>query len=348
MSRLFVLAIMSMLLAGRPAIGQTPVPDRLSERVDRGLAFLALLQEKDGAWLLGSERNTAVTSLAVMAFLSAGHVPGEGPYRSNVEKGIRWVLNQQQTSGLFCNAAWEDMYQHGISTLMLCEVAAMCDSKMASEIKPKLEKAVKLILQGQRTQKNIYLGGWRYKIDSNDADMSITGWQILALRAARNLGCDVPKERIDLAMQFVQQCRDPRTNGFCYMPGSQVTTACTGTGVLTLELCGKERHHSREALLGGSYLLKAPLRYTDGYFFYEAYYASQAMFQLGNNYWNVFRPQLHSVLLDNQQRNGGWLTNNYTGTSYSTSMAVLALTVEYRLLPIYQRDEDGEQPSKQK
>jgi hypothetical protein len=170
--------------------------------------------------------------------------------------------------------------------------------------------------------------------------MSVTGWQILALRAARNLGCDVPAERIDLAMEYVQNCRDPKTGGFCYTVGTQVTTACTGTGILTLELCGKDRHHSREALLAGSYLLKNPLRYNDIYFHYSAYYASQGMFQLGNNYWAVFRPEMHKLLFDSQQGNGSWINNDKQGSAYTTAMAILALTVEYRLLPIYQRDED--------
>jgi hypothetical protein len=178
--------------------------------------------------------------------------------------------------------------------------------------------------------------------------MSVTGWQILALRAARNLGCDVPAERIDLAMQFVQQCRDPRSNGYCYTPGAHVTSACTGTGILALELCGKDRHHSREALLAGSHLLKFPLRYDEPFFFYSVYYNSQAMFQLGNNYWSVFRPQLHKLLLDSQQANGSWLSNDPHGQSYSTAMAILALTVEYRLLPIYQRDEESDSPKDKK
>ena len=338
-----IVAILLCCLFTAPAFAQAPAKDRLEDGVERGLAFLALLQEKDGSWQAANTKHPAVTSLALMAYLSAGHVPGEGPYQANVEKGVRWVLTQQQPDGFFASpGAWDEMYQHGICTMMLCEVAAMSDAKTARSLKPKLEKAVQRILQAQRTENNSYKGGWRYRHDSTDADMSVSGWQLLALRAARNLGCDVPAQRIDLAMHFVQQCRDLRTGGFNYQPGSTTTLACTGTGVLALELCGKERHHSPDALKGGSYLLKNQLQFDSPHFYYSAYYTSQAMFQLGNNYWNVFRPQLHRLLLDSQQRNGGWLTNDSLGTSYSTSLAILALTVEYRLLPIYQRDEDGE------
>jgi hypothetical protein len=164
----------------------------------------------------------------------------------------------------------------------------------------------------------------------------------MALRAARNLGCDVPAERIDRAVAFIHQCRDARSGGFTYMPGSQATLACTGTCVLALELCGKQRHHSREALQAGSYMIKNSLTLNEPHFHYTAYYCSQAMFQLGNNYWNIYRPQLHKLLLDSQQQNGAWLTNDSLDNRYATAMSILALTVEYRLLPIYQRDEESD------
>jgi prenyltransferase beta subunit len=339
--RLHIISVLAIfLLAARAHAQQPPAKDRLEGSVDRGVAFLALLQEKDGAWQGLGQKHPAISSLAVLAFLSAGHVPGEGPYQAHVEKGIRWIMQQQDPSGLFGAPGVHEMYEHGICTLALAEAAAMTDAKTSREIKPKLEKAVKLILQAQRTENNVYKGGWRYQRDSQDADISITGWQIMALRAARNLGCDVPAERIDLAMQFIQQCREPHSRGFSYMPGANATPACTGTCVLVLELGGK--HHAHESLQAGSYLINAPLKYQDQHFFYSAYYTSQAMFQLGNNYWNIYRPRLYKELLDNQQRNGGWINNDRVGASYNTAMAILALTVEYRYLPIYQRDEDAD------
>ncbi len=327
-----------LLLLPAPAIAQDA--DKASVGVDKALSFLATMQERDGAWTAFNQKHTAITGLGVMAFLSAGHVPGEGPYQANVDKGIRWVMSQQQPNGLFAADQWQEMYHHGICTLMLCEVVGMTDAETAKSLKPKLEKAVKLILQAQRTEQGIHRGGWRYRVDGPDADISVTGWQILALRAARNVGCDVPAERIDMALEFVQRCRDPRTGGYCYLPGARLTNACTGTCILAMELAGKEQHRSRDALQAGGYLLRNPLKWNDEHFFYTSYYASQAMFQLGGNYWQTFRPNLHKALFDNQQRNGCWLGNDAFGPSYATSMAVLALTVDYRFLPIYQRNED--------
>jgi hypothetical protein len=333
-------AILIVALVAPRAAAQAAGRDRVDQSIDRALSFLASMQEGDGGWQ-GQGKNPAVTALSVMAFLSAGHVPGEGVYGSTLEKGIRAVLRSQQPNGLIAMVGGHEMYHHGICTLMLAEVAGMTTGKLAQDVREGLEKAVKVVLRAQRTD-GYHRGGWRYRVIGNDGDMSVTGWQLLALRAAKNLGCDIPPGRIDMAVDYIKRCRHPGTGGFCYQPGANLTVPCTGTAILGLEICGKSRHHTPEALQAGSFLMRNPLRWNDHYFFYAVYYCSQAHFQLGNNYWSHFRPQLHKVLLDNQQNNGCWVGNDGYGPNYGTAMAVLALTVEYRFLPIYQREEPGQ------
>ncbi len=49
------------------------------------------------------------------------------------------------------------------------------------------------------------------------------------------------------------------------------------------------------------------------------------------------------MLFKNQKDNGSWIGGGGDGSygpNYCTAMCVLALTVEYRYLPIYQRDEE--------
>jgi hypothetical protein len=317
----------------------------LDERIDRALAFLKQAQETDGSWRAGAQgKNAAITGLAVMAFLSAGHVPGEGRYGEIIEKGVRAVLRMQQENGLIGNNSGHVMYHHGICTLMLAEVAGMTDGELARKVRSALEKAVKVTLKAQRTT-TPHRGGWRYTTDPNsDSDISVTGWQVMSLRAAKNVGCDVPPENINKAVAYIKGCFAPNSGGFSYMARfSHATAACTGTSILCLELCGKDMHHADESLKGGSYLLKHPPRWGEPHFYYSVYYGSQAMFQLGGNYWTAYRDKLHAALLDNQRDNGSWQggdTDSGYGASYGTAMAVLALTVEYRYLPIYQRAEE--------
>ncbi len=367
MKSIFIACVFCVICGGPVLAADTKAKrTELDEAVDRGLAFLQRQQEADGGWSTskGGARHPAITALSVMAFLSAGNVPGEGKYGETIEKGIRWVMKQQNQEGLIANDASHEMYHHGVCTLMLAEVAGMTEGKLGDEVRDRLKKAIAVIIKAQRNnQCGQQEGGWRYHVNQNQdnktSDISCTGWQILSLRAAKDLGCDVPPEVIDKAIEFVKRCQansnDKEHEGaFQYMPGNRATSACTGTSVLCLELSHKGKGHAPESEQAGTYLLNHLPAWGgggEGHFYYAIYYCSQAMFQLGDNYWDHFRPKLHRTLLDNQQKDsGGWFGGDGDaqgfGPNYATSMSILALTVEFRYLPIYQRGEEPGDKSK--
>jgi hypothetical protein len=101
-------------------------------------------------------------------------------------------------------------------------------------------------------------------------------------------------------------------------------------------------HHSKEALAGGRYLLKNPVTNpNESHYYYTIYYVSQALYQLGGDYWKEGYPKLRATILANQGPEGTWATGQgqeqEAGEAYRTSMAVLALCVPYRYLPLFQR-----------
>lgn len=347
------LILTALTLTAAPALAQDKdkqAKEAMDQAIDRALAYLASGQDREGAWSAGYRgKNPAITALAVMAFMSAGHIPGEGKYGEVVANGIDYVMRCQAPNGLLASEGHYEMYQHGICTLMLAETVGMTEGKRAEEVRSKLERAVQVILKAQR-KSGYHKGGWRYRIQGDDGDISVTGWQLMALRAAKNVGCDVPPSAIENAVDFIQKCHDPYTGGYRYLPGAQLTLACTGTSVLALELVGKEYHRSPTSLKAGAYMLKHELSRSRAHYYYGIYYCSQAMFQLGGNYWTTFRERLHNQLLPNQNSNGAWTgrvsDDLQFGPNYCTSMAVLALTVEYRFLPIYQRNEHPEDEKK--
>jgi len=66
---------------------------RVEGAVDRGLAWLSSQQEKDGRFPSDADAaQPAVTSLAIMAFLSRGHIPDQGRYGRQLTKAIEFVL----------------------------------------------------------------------------------------------------------------------------------------------------------------------------------------------------------------------------------------------------------------
>ena len=339
----------------------TPVPLRgdddalakyrkpVDEAVDKALAYLAKTQHAEGYWPSAyAKGNTAPTGLAVMAFLAKGYTPGCGPYGETINKGIDFVLASRQPNGALSPDGL--MYAHAISTLMLSEASGMVDAERQKRIDAALSSAVKWILTAQQVKKApINQGGWRYAFTSPDSDLSCSGWALLSLRSARNNGAQVPKEAIDQAVKFVLNCRQavpagtnpgPAGVGFGYTPPGNGTYAMTGVGVLSLELCGK--HHAPESLAGGDFLLANPVTtFGGGNFYYGLYYVSQAMWQLGGKYWEGYAPRMYEMMLQHQAANGSWPAGiageGTAGPAFSTAMGVLAVSVSYCQLPIYQR-----------
>ena len=146
---------------------------------------------------------------------------------------------------------------------------------------------------------------------------------------------------IEDAVGYVRKCYVPSGGGFSYQPGGEPNTGRTGTGILSLEICGE--HGSPEARRGGDWLLKNPLKWKGPFFYYGAYYSAQGMYQLGGNYWKQWQPISEKLLLAKQNEDGSWPAppgathEEQAGLIYTTAMAILSLGVEFRYLPIYQR-----------
>ncbi|QDT25833.1 prenyltransferase/squalene oxidase repeat-containing protein [Gimesia panareensis] len=346
MSRRLITSTLGLLLLLSPALCRAQELDAQKKRVDdsiqQAVQFLSKSQQPSGAWSFNSYgESTAATSLAIMAFMAAGYVPEEGPYGDQINRGIDWVLAHQADNGLVVHhKSHGPMYSHGISTLMLAEVAGMLKGEREKKCREVLERAIKLIIAAQNVPKDKRnAGGWRYNQTSKDSDLSVTGWQLLALRAAKNIGCDISADQIDKAVAYVRHCRGRNNVGFAYQPGGAPSATRTGTGILALEICGQ--HHTKDALEAGDYLVQRPLHPDEFYYFYGAYYCSVGMFQMGGEYWRKTRDAIVPQLLEMQKHDGSWLatkgSEKEAGKVYATSLAVLALAVEYQYLPIYQR-----------
>ncbi|MCA9241492.1 MAG: terpene cyclase/mutase family protein, partial [Planctomycetales bacterium] len=228
--------------------------DQINGSVARALAWLASQQDPDGSYPTHIGGRPGVTALATLAFLSAGRLPGEGPDGATINKGIDYVLASQRPDGMFLvdstsmpatnfdRGAHTGLYNHAVSSLMLCEAYGLVDEKRQGKIKPAIERAItfarKMQLRTQRFPDD--KGGFRYVKSMNlfagkgDADLSVTGWFVMFYRAAKNAGFEVPKQYIDDAIAFVRRCYDPPSGAFYYgLHGhdrDSVGRAMTGAG----------------------------------------------------------------------------------------------------------------------
>ena len=69
--------------------------------------------------------------------------------------------------------------------------------------------------------------------------------------------------------------------------------------------------------------------------FYYRYYMAQALFQSNLEAWEAWNRRTVERLRKLQDDDGSFTSSH--GRAYGTGMAVLALALNYRLLPVYER-----------
>jgi hypothetical protein len=311
---------------------------------EKALDFLEQKQNKDGTMAGAWSNNMAVNALAMLAFLSHGHVPGRGKYGDTIEddgvrpgvltRAKRFILSRAQPTGFIASSS---MYEHGLATLALAEMYGM-DPDRAPE--DKLRQAVDLIVKTQSPA-----GGWRYSPTPSDQDLSVTIMQVVALRAANNAEIPVPATTFDKAVKYVHSCADP-AGGYGYQgPGRGPQTSAAG--VLALQLLGKPEDPGIPKAI--AYLETIPVQWegnNPNYFYYFHYYAIQAFYQAGGKAWNSWHPRVRKLLLSHREPDGSWNIPpgsaevgalGADGPVYATAMATLILNIYMHYLPAYQR-----------
>jgi len=314
------------------------ITPELDAAVSAGIAYLAKNQQPDGAWESGRYgKNVAITSLACLALMSDGHMPGRGELGDIVDRGVDYILSASKESGLITSEANNGpMYGHGFATLFLGEVYGMTpggDNTRADRVHEALVKAVRLIEQTQNEE-----GGWRYNPVPYDADVSVTICQIMALRSARNAGIEVNAQVIDRAVEYVRMCQNP-DGGFKYQLGSGNSAwPRTAAGVAALFYAGIYEDDAIDT--GLEYLntnaLPGSANPPRSHYFYGHYYAVQAMYLAGGDPWRVWWPAVRAELITTQNDDGSW-DDRSVGTPYGTAMALIILQMPKRYLPIFQK-----------
>jgi hypothetical protein len=302
--------------------------DSLVQEIDetyrKGLQFLAENQEEAGCWTDSSYGSQpGVVGMAILAFLARGDDPEFGPYRLYVKRAMDFLLKQQNQETGYIGSS---MYNHGFATLALAEAYGLTNDL---RLGPALEKATMLIVSSQKSNPK---GGWRYSPDSQDADSTISGAQLVALFAARNAGIKVPEETIEKGKAFLLTCQDSK-GGFGYTNASGANLPRSAIGSLILSLA---KDTTTDAYRSSVEFLKENAQFGDqGHKYYSLYYTSQAMFRASPSMWNSWNFQNFKRLQSTQKDNGSW-NGNY-GQTFATSAALLSLALNYRYLPIYER-----------
>jgi hypothetical protein len=326
--------------------------------VKMGLTWLQRQQKADGHWELQVEgdkidvnvkTDTGATALALLAFLGAGHTHQEGPYQTIVRKGIDWLVKHQKSNGDLHDSEEEgrqpSFYAHGQATIVLCEAYALTRDP---QLLAPAQKALSYIYASQHPER----GGWKYRPNS-EGDLSVFGWQLMAIQSARMAKLEVPSEVLDRAAGFLDLVQEQNGSRYRYEqnPNLPTTPAMTAEGLLCRQYLGWQKNHP--ALRAGiSYLVQPenlPSWSNGRRNVYYWYYATQMLHNAQGSEWETWNAVLRDEIVRNQAKSGrmsgSWHPTqpkgdpfeyaDKAGRLYVTAMCILTLEVYYRHLPLY-------------
>ncbi len=316
--------------------------------IERGRSYLADQQRSNG--MIGSRSGTvfpvAVTSLACLALMAGGTVPGRGKHGDVVAQGLNYVLQHSKGKrGQIRSPSNTRLHEHGYATLFLTQVYGMHPGSISvsqSELEEKIKRAIRLIEQSQKSN-----GGWGYHPRSGGRhEGTVTITQIQALRAARNAGLKVKKSTIDKAVEYVKKSQSVN-GGFQYRMGSsRETYALTAAGVSTInylgfyrDLKGTEEHKKISEMIkkGLDYMERNEPSYGKRWYFYGQFYASQAYYFAGEEKWESYYRDISETLVKKQKSNGSWQGRRGRYSTLYDAFALLILEIPFKMLPIFQK-----------
>ena len=328
-----------LCILGSPAQAQDPalrfggaVPQEVETVYERGLGWLASKQSELGGWQGGND-GAGVDGICLMAFLASGEDPNFGRYAANIRRAVRAIIRVQDAStGYLPNS----MYHHGFAMLALSEAYGAVDESLLWEgEKPirSIGQALDLAIRCAGTsQKANRWGGWRYMPNSTDADTSVTGAMLMGLLAARNAGMEVSDEVINAALEYMRRSTG-RDGSVAYAGGFGGFGESMNRSAIATLVSAVSKHKDSEEYKATLKHITDRLEHNEGnYKEYFRYYMAQALFQGDYTSWQKWNGATVRVLAETQGADG-----SFNNDPYSTGMSLLALGLNYRFLPIYER-----------
>jgi len=373
-------AVKPIGVSGRLAMRTPELKRKLLLQIDEGgksdlavrsaLGWFARQQQPAGNWRLHegypdagrrtARTDTGATSLALLTFLGAGFNHTGGDHQQTVARGLNWLAGQQRPDGNLFDidefGREEAFYAHSMGTIVLCEAVALTADRGLREA---ARRAVDFLVTTQQPT----IGGWKYQPQTplTRADLSVTGWALMALHTARIADIEVPEQSFILASNFLDTVALQDGARYRYEPEFGESQAMTAEGLLCRQWLGWPREHP--ALESGTrYLLgeRHKPEWDNGRRnVYAWYYTAQVLHNVGGAEWEDWYRAVRDQIVSHQTRTGStrkgadvrgsWHPaqpkgqpaekSDIAGRLYLAAMCVLVLETPYRHVSVYEVSE---------
>ncbi|MBN2451460.1 MAG: terpene cyclase/mutase family protein [Lentisphaeria bacterium] len=326
---------------------------RTETAVLRALRWLKETQNANGSW--SKSEPDAMGGLGLLTFLAHGETPLSEEFGLTVQKAMKYLSDRMTAVDDSKTKYLGRAYTNGIATYALSEAYGLTKIPF---LKPPMERGLGFIVEGQQKA-----GGFDYRYAKGARwDMSVTGWQVQAMKAGYVAGAEVPglTDAIEKAIGFLKNVS--YSNGqFGYSSPGKGSMGIQGAGTLSLQLLGEG--DSTEVRKVADFIDKTDKVVWDDNKVYSAhntpvynwYYETQAMFHSGQTKWKNWNKTFSDTICNHQRSDGHWDSpgkdtwmekDEKTGKMesktkpeydpwYATTLCCLSLQVYYRYLPTY-------------
>lgn len=316
--------------------------------VSRGVAFLVAQQRDDGH--LRSRGlyagHAAVTALAGLALLADDNTPSRGPHAETTRRLVAALVRDARPSGFIGDetTSLQAMYAHGYAVTFLAEVCGMADDgdeKKETALRDVVRRGVAIIVKTQNPQ-----GGWRYAPRVvEDADISVTATQIIALRSAKNAGFFVPPNVVAAATDYIARLQND-DGGFRYrLTEKESGFARSAVAVVALQAAGDYESDRVKRALGYIASKALPrleaatprLEYETYGLFYTgiAIHCGDCVAASVSLTWSDWYSRTARDLVARQQADGSWESS--TSSEVETAMILVLLRLPHYRIASFQK-----------
>ena len=334
-------------LAGTPP-PPDPIPVKVKNSANRGLAYLIRAQNRDGSW--GNERghpgDMSNTAIAVIALMNTGSTLSRGKHCKQIRRAVDWSLRRIKNGLDFGGRSYQphhtiiqrklgpniDIYY---AALLLSQIIPLELERWEEGFcRKKLRYLTKLISSFQ--QKN-----GAFEVSYEPMLTTVTAW--LCLRQTAAIGISIKGASVEKVLKYLKKdCYDKQVGIFREQKWGRRERFVTQAGGLRV-FYGMGREKDADIQRASKVMLRMKFDQdvggrAGGEEFLAALYAVQALHLGKARNFRHFYPKITKALIRCQNRDGSWTGHHcITAKVFCTACSVMAMLTPNKLLPMTER-----------